>query len=362
MRKVLRCLVLGALAAGLSACHSEVRADGSGVVFMYHHVDQGTPPSTSISPAVFAEHLDYLEREAFQVLPLHEMLDALANGDGVPDKSVAITFDDGYSSVLTEALPLLEARGWPFTVFVNTEAIDDAYGGYLSWDQIREIGQRGGTIGNHSVTHAHLIRRNGDEPVAEWRQRISDEIETAGARLRSEAGAYTIPVFAYPYGEYTTELKEIVASHGLYGVGQHSGAIGTESDFLALPRYPVATGLGIDEFMLRARSKALPVRYAGSERHVVDEADGRPRLRLALDGTDDIRSEAIACYATGQGSMPLEWHGTGMNEFSIRPERAFDPGRSKINCTAPSANESGVYYWWGHLWIRRLPDGDWYDE
>lgn len=362
MRTVLACLCLGALAAAFSACESEARAEGHGVVFMYHHVDEGTPPSTSISPDVFAEHLDYLEREAFRIMPLQDMLDALANGGSIPDKSVAITFDDAYSSVLTEALPLLESRGWPFTVFVNTEAIDDGYRGYLTWEQIREIGRRGGTVGNHSVTHAHLIRRVGNESAAEWRQRISNEIETAGARLQREVGAFTIPVFAYPYGEYTNELREILAAQDLYGVGQHSGAIGADSDFLALPRYPVATGLTMEEFTLRARSKALPLRYAGSERHIVDEADGRPRLRLAIDDADDIRLDALACYATGQGSMPLEWHGSAMNEFTVRPERAFGPGRSKINCTAPSAGEVGVYYWWGHLWMRRQPDGDWYDE
>lgn len=363
MRTVLGCLLLGTLVAGLVACESQARAEGNGVVFMYHHVDDDTPPSTSISPAVFADQLRYLEREGFRVVPLYEMIEALAQGGSLPDHSVAITFDDAYSSVLTTALPMLESRGWPFTVFVSTGAIDDGYEGYLSWDQLREIGTRGGTIGNHSVSHGHLIRRVAGESVAGWRQRISDEIETAAARLQSEVGAYTSPVFAYPYGEYTNELREILASHDLYGLGQHSGAIGAESDFLALPRYPVATGLSMEEFTLRARSKALPVRYAGSERHLVDEADdGRPRLRLAVDDNDDIRLDALACYATGQGRMPLEWHGGEMSEFSVRPERAFDPGRSKINCTAPSASASGVYYWWGHLWMRRLPDGDWYDE
>jgi peptidoglycan/xylan/chitin deacetylase (PgdA/CDA1 family) len=258
-------------------------------------------------------------------------------------------------------MPLLEARGWPFTVFVNTEAIDAGYGGYLSWDDLRRLGQNGATIGNHSVTHTHLVRRTPDETEQDWHQRIAREVEQANARLQAEVGAYLVPVFAYPYGEYTLDVKSIVRDRGLYGMGQQSGPIGHGSDFLALPRYPVATGLELDDFALRIRSLPLPARIAGEERHIVDD-DDRPVLRLALDENDDVRRDALACYAPGQGAMPIEWHGDGLREFSARPEQAFGAGRSKVNCTAPSRSRTGAYYWYSHLWMRPLPDGRWYDE
>jgi len=341
---------------------SDVRAANNAVIFMYHHVSLDTPESTSTPPEEFVAQLDWLDRQGFRVLPLIDVLDGLDMGRGVPDKAVVITFDDGYRSVLTDAAPELARRGWPFTVFVNTAAIDGEYQGYLSWDELRSLGELGATIGNHSVSHAHLVRRRSDEDADAWRRRVDDEIGRAEARLQTEVEQFQVPVFAYPYGEYTAELAGLVGAHGLYGLGQHSGAVGRDSDFLALPRYPVATGLSIGDFALRARSRALPVEWREPERHLVGDGEDMPLLRLAVKPEADIVISTLACYASGQGLMVLRWQNQAQGEFEVRPERALGVGRSKVNCTAQSRADSGVYYWWGHLWMRREPDGRWYDE
>jgi peptidoglycan/xylan/chitin deacetylase (PgdA/CDA1 family) len=259
-------------------------------------------------------------------------------------------------------MPLLESRGWPFTVFVSSEAVDAGYRGYLSWEDLRSLGERGASIGNHSLSHAHLVRRLEDESTGAWRQRISLEIAVAADRLRAEVDEYLIPVFAYPYGEYTADIKTIVDAQGLYGVGQQSGAVGYGSDFLALPRYPVATGLELADFALRVRSLPLPVTRLGDETYIVPNGEDRPVLRLALDAHEDISGNELACYASGQGATELDWLGDEMRELAVSPVQPLRAGRSKINCTAPSRSISGVYYWYGHLWMRRLPDGRWYDE
>jgi peptidoglycan/xylan/chitin deacetylase (PgdA/CDA1 family) len=357
-----RLLAVSAAVVALQLSGFEARGAASAVVLMYHHVDGDTPPSTSISPAVFGEQLEFLEREGFNVIALIDLLDALDAGRPVPERSVAITFDDAYRSVLTEALPLLEARGWPFTVFVSTEAIDAGYGGFLSWDELRRLGDHGATFGNHSVSHTHLVRRETDETEGAWLRRITAEITAAAARLEDEVGAGLIPAFAYPYGEYTVEVKAIVEAQGLYGLGQQSGPIGSGSDFYALPRFPVATGLEMADFALRVRTLPLPVRLVGSERHIVDSADDRPVLTLAVDSNTDVRLDQLACYASGQSAMAVEWQNGEMRQFTARPARAFGPGRSKVNCTAPSRANSGTYYWYGHLWMRPRSDGRWYDE
>jgi len=356
-------LLLALSGVGLTQPGADVRAAQDGVILLYHHVDDETPASTSVTRAEFARQLDYLEREAFNVMPVLALIEALAAGASVPDRSIAITFDDAYRSILTNALPELAARGWPFTVFVNTDGIDREYAAYLSWDELRELAARGATIGNHSVSHAHLVRELDGESPADWRRRVADEIRAAGERLEAEVGDSLIPVLAYPYGEYTAEIKAIVAEQGLFGLGQQSGAVGHSSDFLALPRYPIATDLELTdaEFALRVRSRALPVRLEGAEQHIVGD-DDRPALQLALTTSDDIRVDELACYASGQGRMTVDWVDAGMLAFSARPSRALASGRSKYNCTAPSASAAGVYYWYGYLWMARQPNGRWYDE
>ena len=355
-------LGLAVFAAILLVVMTDAEPAESGVIFMYHHVDDSTPAATSVRPDEFSEQMDWLAGEGFTVLPLLELLEGLNAGGSLPDGSVAITFDDAYSSVLAAAMPVLRERDWPFTVFVSTEAVDNDYRGYLSWDELRELGRNGATFGNHSVSHAHLVRRLNDESEADWERRISAEISAARTRLDDELGAQTIPVFAWPYGEYTTDTKQLLGDAERYGLGQHSGASGPDSDFLALPRYPVATGLTLDEFALRARSRPLPVSLVGPEQHVSEPGEARPLLRLALDNVTDVRVDELACYASGQGRMQLEWLDDRQTRFIVTPEENLRAGRSKYNCTAPSRNEAGVWYWFGYLWMRQLPDGSWYAE
>ncbi|HOY24781.1 MAG TPA: polysaccharide deacetylase family protein, partial [Cellvibrio sp.] len=73
------------------------------------------PASTSISPERFIAQMDYLAKNNFNVVPLAELTEKLKRGDALPDKTVAITFDDSYADVYTSAYPILKKRGWPFT-------------------------------------------------------------------------------------------------------------------------------------------------------------------------------------------------------------------------------------------------------
>ncbi len=73
----------------------------SAVILQYHHVSSTTPPSTSISPADFRVHMEYLRDNGFTVLRLEEVVAALQDAASLPDKTAVITFDDGYLSVYT---------------------------------------------------------------------------------------------------------------------------------------------------------------------------------------------------------------------------------------------------------------------
>ena len=176
------------------------RADDHAVALVYHHVSEDTPSLTSVTPETFSRHLAYLREHDFNVWSLGSILDAIEKDQAIPPNTVAITFDDAYLSVYTEAFRQLRNYGWPFTLFVNTEAIDSGYSGSMTWDQIREVVKAGGEIGNHSHSHGHLVRRQDGETDAQWRQRITGDILKAEQRLRDETGIKPT-LFAYPYGE-----------------------------------------------------------------------------------------------------------------------------------------------------------------
>lgn len=333
-------LALSALGP-LPAAHAAEHA----VILLYHHVAADTPAVTSIDPQLFAQHLDHLEKNAYQVLALPELLQKLHNGQAVPDKSVALTFDDAYRNVYDHAFPLLAERGWPFTVFINTDAVDGRYGSHLSWDQLREMGRAGATVANHSATHAHLGARLAGESDAAWRKRIREDLAKAQRRIKEETGQ-DHALFAYPYGEFTPELQRLVTELGYIGIGQHSGAVGPGSDFTALPRYPMAAGYAtMNELREKLATRPLPVASIERPGNPLPAGE-RPRLVVTL-AEPLSRPDALRCYAGGQGAIPVTWHSE--RQFSTQAPAPLPAGRSRYNCTAPAA--AGGFFWYSAPWI-----------
>lgn len=335
--------------------------DNSAVILMYHNVAEDTPPSTSVSPAVFARHMQYLDENGFVVWPLKKVLHHLINGWAIPQKTVALTFDDAYRSVYTEALPVLKKKRWPFTVFVTARYTGDAYRHFMSWAQLREIGQYGGEVGNHSFSHPHFVRRRASEDEQQWYRRIAGEITKTQALLKKHLDN-TVAVVAYPYGEYSTAVKNIVRELGYVGLGQQSGAVGYSSDFLALPRYSMATGYDkLEDFAVKVNTLSLPVTLLGPQDGVLDSQTSIPAMILRLEpGAYD--KDRLRCYASGQGRIQIRWLNEERSVIEVMANTAVPPGRTRYNCTAPSTFDDEVFYWYSFQWMKPLPDGRWYAE
>jgi peptidoglycan/xylan/chitin deacetylase (PgdA/CDA1 family) len=340
-----------------------VQAADHAAVLLYHHVSNDTPPSTSVSPAVFRRHLDFLAAGGYTVLPLSQILATLEKGESLPDKTVAITFDDAYQSVLDTAAPLLKKHGWPFTVFVSTQSIDDGYHDYLSWDGLRKLIAAGAEIGNHSYSHAHLVRYLAGESLQQWQMRVAADIRRAQQELHEKLGDTPV-LFSYPYGEYDADLQDIVGSLGFFGIAQQSGAVGEGFDRLEVPRYPMATNYeDMQRFAVSVASRPLPVSKvsAGPRIQVAGESS---RYNFAFDlGSGDFRLSQLACYnsSTGERLSLNKQAAAGATRISMQlPD--WDAGRRKINCTAPAEHNPGVFYWYSYLWLVKQADGSWYQE
>lgn len=359
-RPTLTVWILTALLSAAAVClASAARAeDPTAAVLLYHHVDDATPPSTSITPANFDAHLDYLEREGYSVVPLAQVVRALRERESLPPRAVALTFDDGYESVYSAALPRLERRGWPFTVFVATDYIDDSYNGFMGWAELRDLEARGGTVANHSTSHAHLIRREAGESEAQWRTRVRADIEAAQARLDAELD-HPLRMLAYPYGEFDARLEALVADLGFIAFGQQSGPVYAPLGLQQLARFPMVTGFdSVESFAEKLRTLPLPVTVLAPTSRVLEARSAAPALEIRLpEGA--YRRDALRCYVAGQDPAQIDWHG---DVAQIRAQRPLGPGRSKFNCTAPSVAGAGVYYWYSHLWIQPRDDGSWYPD
>jgi len=107
------------------------------IIVMYHRVvDLETDPyALAVTPERFAQHLDYLCR-ACRPMRLIDLVDALQK-NGLPDRAVAITFDDGYVDNFAHAYPLLQAVQLPATIFVTSGMIGSAR--EFWWDDLERL-------------------------------------------------------------------------------------------------------------------------------------------------------------------------------------------------------------------------------
>jgi peptidoglycan/xylan/chitin deacetylase (PgdA/CDA1 family) len=180
----------------------------------YHSVSDGWEHALSVTPAAFREQVTSLARAGVPTVDA----EALAAG---AREGLHVTFDDAYRDVL-DALPLLEQLGLPATVFVSTgfadegrplavpELASDAADhpellATMTWEELREVAERGVEIGAHTVSHPHLTRLSDDElerELVESKRRIEDELGRP-ARL-----------LAYTYGEHDARVQNAVRRAG----------------------------------------------------------------------------------------------------------------------------------------------------
>jgi peptidoglycan/xylan/chitin deacetylase (PgdA/CDA1 family) len=339
----------GALLAALLllATHAPAFSADSAVILQYHHFGAGTPVSTSVTMDQFRSHLNYLRSGGFTVWPVEKIVARLQGGEPLPERCVGITIDDAYTSVYERAFPVLREYGFPFTVFVTTEGVDKGFESYMTWNQMREMLSAGAAFGAHGHSHDYLVRKRAGETGGEWAERVRGDIALSVTRLREETGI-SPPLFAYPYGEYDTALKRIVAGLGLAGFAQQSGPLWKGSDFAALPRFPMAAEYAnLAQFAVKAQSLPLPVVSALPDDPVLLSGDSPPVLRLTLEPGDYAR-ETLTCFGAAGAVIHASWEGPSLQITSPEPLPA---GRSKYTCTARHLSENR-YYWYSHLWIR----------
>jgi len=341
MRRLLLTLLL------LTPAILQAAPSAHGVVLMYHRFEENRYPTTSIRMTQFEAQLDYLQHNGFTIWPLRRLLDAIFNGQEVPDKTVALTVDDAYLSVYQHAYPLIRKRGIPLTVFVSTDAVDNPHpNGYMSWTQMREMARHGIDFANHSTNHGHLQDRREGEDKAAWKNRVMHNIRSAQKRIDTELGDQGIKLFAYPYGEFNCTLGKLVREMGYYGFGQQSGAIGPLSRREALPRFPINEHYApLKQFADKVASLPLPV----AKQHPRDpqlQGKNPPTLTLELANGEEGLSKRISCFL-GSGAR-LAVLTQGSDSISVQARRPLRHGRSRYNCTAPAGK--GRFYWFSQPW------------
>lgn len=203
----------GAKAAGCTLAELERTAGTPKCAFMLHSLS--TPASDReatyyVSPQRFRRFVRHLLSTGYRSATTAEWL----NGD-LPEKSVLLTFDDGYDDLYDELLPYATEHKLSAVIYlvidrVGSSNLWDQQAGLrarklLTWSQIREMQKYGFEFGSHTLTHPWL-------PGLSY-QDLRREVSDSKHRLEDALGA-EVTSFAYPSGGVDRRVRSVVAEAG----------------------------------------------------------------------------------------------------------------------------------------------------
>jgi len=312
--------------------------------FVYHRFGDERYPSTNVSEEYFESHLRYLKDNDYEVLTLGEAVHLLRSGVNSKPKLVVLTIDDGYKSFLTSGMPLLRKYGFKATMFINTNQV--GYPDFLTWEEILSLKKEGIEIGNHSHSHDYFVDFQSGQLIEKFNADL-----VISQNMFEEKLGYKPELFSYPFGEYSNTMKMELTRFGFIGaVGQNSGVISLLSDIYALPRFPM-TGIFSkpEKFVEKLKMKALPVQPVLEYDPIVAE-NNPPELLLKLVTPDLIQTSGMQCFINGKTDCELNYNSSD-SIIRIKCRNYLNSRRTLYTITAPSSENTNVWYWYSWLWI-----------
>jgi peptidoglycan/xylan/chitin deacetylase (PgdA/CDA1 family) len=342
MKKIVLLWVSMTIAGFVSPGYSQITGKTNIPCFTYHRFADDRYPSTNITLPDFENHLKYLKQNNFNVITLGEAVSIVQKDKQVDHKTVALSVDDGYKTFYENAIPLLKKYGFTATLFINTDMVGNK--DFMTWKEIREVENAGIEIGNHSHEHAYFVNYNI--------KKFEEDLKMSQKIFEEKLG-YVPDLYSYPYGEYTQEMIDLLHQYGLKAAAaQNSGVISEYSDLMALPRFPVAGSFSnFRQFKAKTNMKALPVNPVSGSAHLVS-GENPPLLKLHLLNPGLINTNALQCFIAGSENCSVQYDNAS-NMITMQSENKLNERRTLYTITAPSATNSGVWYWYSYLWIKK---------
>lgn len=202
-------------------------------VLMYHHFDETSTKGTVVSTTRFREQMTALHDAGYHTVNIPQVIAFVREGTPLPDKPVLITMDDGYTSNLTQAAPILEELGMCATVFViginegeelyahSGEPIWQARFSYeeaAPWVEKGVIDVQSHTFDMHQLASYGYSGRDGvlrldGESAEDYRQAILEDARQDRER-RGDRVSTQLLAMSYPFGYYNLETDALEKEAG----------------------------------------------------------------------------------------------------------------------------------------------------
>jgi len=214
-------------------------------ILMYHSVGYNKMPF-NVLPKDFEKQMNYLFKKKYNVVSLKKLVEYIKNRN-IPEKTIVLTFDDGYEDNYQFAFPVLKKYKFPATIFLTTGFI----GKNSSWTRfplpmlkIEQIIEMHKSLlidfEPHTWSHLKLHKLSPSE--------ILEEIKKSKEFIESSLNKKCL-FFAYPYGKFTFKIREILKKEGfLAAVTVKEGMVSLDDDLFLLKRNYIDSSVGFFEF------------------------------------------------------------------------------------------------------------------
>jgi len=194
-------------------------------VIMYHLItpDKRQQGKYGISPEEMEADLIYLRDNGYETVVMRDLIDFVNEGVPLPEKPVALTFDDGRSSDFSYLLPLLEKYDMNAVIAIVGRFADDftkdtsSRKPHLEWGQIQKLAESGRVeMQSHSYDlhggNGAGIRRG--ESSEAYRSRLKADLAKSTGQIKEMTG-FAVTTFTYPLGVVSNGSKEVLRELGI---------------------------------------------------------------------------------------------------------------------------------------------------
>lgn len=215
-------------------------------VIMYHSISNKKGNEIQLSKDLFEAQMKFLKDKNYTTLSLDELYDFITSNKPIPQKSVVLTFDDGYVDNYLNAYPILKKYNFRATIFVITDNVDK-YSHTINSYQIKEMSSNGIDIMSHTEKHEDLSTLNYDNQLYTMK---------TSKKFLEKILDKKVNYIAYPYGRWNKTTIKAAENSGYTMAFSTSGTWTDKSDGIyKLDRVYISSNFDLTEFERRLTNR-----------------------------------------------------------------------------------------------------------
>ncbi len=181
-------------------------------VLCYNRFSRNWAGRRTVKQSSFDAQMRYLKENGYHPITLNQWLEFLNFKDQIPEKSVIITIDDGWSSTYQIAYPILKKYNFPAIVFVYTNLIGSTKA--MTWEQLKEMQQNGIDIQCKANTRRNLADQKKNETFQGYIKSIEREITESSMAIKKNLNTRSRCI-AYPLGDHNHLVRFLLKKNDI---------------------------------------------------------------------------------------------------------------------------------------------------